>query len=260
MMVLLNVLSLTSSAQRSIFLAAGQSNAVGKGDSSRSVHPAAGVAVEYRWKSNTLEPLHDPVGEDDGHFQVAGTGSMWPAFAAAYHQRTRDTVIIVPAARGGASCHEKARLGDMDTWDTSGNLFTAAVAKIKAAAALSKGVLKGIIWLQGERDANAINSGGLQPAEYKTALSNLILRFRKELGDALPFYIVKTGNYKGHPVTGFDTVRKIQEDLAETMPNVFIVYRDAPLFEAKGRMTDEIHYNQNGLNHIGATVARAIKK
>ncbi|SHM73951.1 protein of unknown function [Chitinophaga jiangningensis] len=260
LMVLLTGISLTATAQCSIFLAAGQSNAVGKGDSSSSVHPAPATAFEYKWQHNTLVPLEDPAGEDYEHLQQATTGSMWPAFADAYHQRTGDTVIIVPAARGGASCHQKARLGDMDTWDTSGNLFTAAVAKAKAAAALSQGTLKGIIWLQGERDANAINSGVLQPDEYKAALINLIRRFRHALGTQVPFYIVQTGNYKGHPETGFNEVRKIQAELAGAMPQVFIVYRDTPQFPGKHWMTDDIHYNQNGLNHIGTTVAAAVKK
>lgn len=260
LMALLTGISLTATAQRSIFLAAGQSNAVGKGDSSLSVHPPAQTAWEYKWQQDALVPLQDPVGEDYQRLQQAATGSLWPAFAAAYHQRTGDTVIIVPAARGGASCHAKARLGDMDTWDTTGHLFSAAVAKTQAAIRLSNGVVKGIIWVQGERDANAVNSGVLDVNEYSDALCRLIRRFRNALGAPIPFYIVLTGNYKGHPEKGFDAVRKVQTELAQTIPGVFIVYRGTPDFFGKHWMTDDIHYNQHGLNHIGATIAEAMKK
>ncbi|MBC9929128.1 sialate O-acetylesterase [Chitinophaga qingshengii] len=252
--------SLHAGAQhRSVFLAAGQSNAVGKGDQARSLICESGTAYEYKWKTDTLVSLKDPVGESYRQLEQAGTGSVWPAFAAAWHQRTGDTVIIVPAARGGASCHPKARLGAMDTWDTTGSLFEAAVGKTTAVLQKSKGVLKGIIWLQGERDANAINSGNLTTAEYQSALIGLIQRFRASLGNKVPFFIVQTGNYSGHPVAGFEEVRKAQQAVARKLPAVMIVYRDTPSFPTKKWMTDDIHYNQEGLNDIGRVIAKEIK-
>lgn len=252
-------LSLGAAAQqRSVFLAAGQSNAVGKGDSARSAACAAHTAFEYKWTADALVPLKDPVGEAYKQLQQAATGSVWPAFAAAWHQRTGDTVIIVPAARGGASCHQKARLGDMDTWDTTGALFDAAVSKTTAALKKSGGALQGIIWLQGERDANAINTGVLKPEEYHAALTGLVRRFRAALGGRVPFYIVQTGNYTGHPVPGFDAVRKVQQAVTTELPAVFIVYRNTPLFPGKNWMMDDIHYNQDGLNDIGSVIARAM--
>lgn len=62
--------------------------------------------------------------------------------------------------------------------------------------------LSGIIWLQGERDANAILDGQLLGAEYKSALINLIERFRMEFGKKLPFYIVQTGYQTDRPHDG----------------------------------------------------------
>lgn len=245
--------------QRSVFLAAGQSNAVGKGNQSQSLTCGPGTAYEYKWKTDTLVSLKDPVGEPYRQLEQASTGSVWPAFAAAWHQRTGDTVVIVPAARGGASCHPKARLGAMDTWDTTGSLFEAAVSKTTAALQKSKGVLKGIIWLQGERDANAINSGNLTAAEYQAALIDLIQRFRVSLGNKVPFFIVQTGNYTGHPVAGFEEVRKAQQAVTRKLPGVMIVYRDTPLFPARKWMMDDIHYNQDGLNDIGREMAQKIK-
>jgi hypothetical protein len=50
--------------------------------------------------------------------------------------------------------------------------------------------LSGIIWLQGERDANAILAGQMTKAEYETALLSVILRFRKAFGKKIPFYIM----------------------------------------------------------------------
>ncbi len=242
---------------RQLFLVAGQSNCTGHGDKTRSVQ-AGPAAFEYRWSTQRLTPLKDPVGENNHRFEEAASGSAWPAFAQAWHAQTGDTVIIVAASRGGSSCHEKARLGDMDTWDESGSLLTSAVAKTKAAMQQTGLPLKGIIWVQGERDANAINDGHLTPEEYKAALQKVIRRFRAELGATVPFYIVKTGYYANHPRAGFDTVQRIQSQVAQEDPYTKIVFEDAGTFPDKKWMTDEIHYNQTGLNFLGATVSRNI--
>jgi len=51
--------------------------------------------------------------------------------------------------------------------------------------------LSGILWLQGERDANAIHDGKLKPAEYQAALTDLINRFRKSFGEKQLFILSK---------------------------------------------------------------------
>lgn len=241
---------------RQLFLVAGQSNCTGHGDKTLSV--VAPAALEYRWSTGTLVHLQDPVGENDHRFEAAQSGSAWPAFAQAWHAQTGDTVVIVAASRGGSSCHEKARLGDMDTWDESGSLFNNAVEKAKASVAATGLGLQGIIWVQGERDANAINDGKLTPDEYRTALLKVIRRFRAALGKDLPFYIVLTGYYKDHSQNGFNEVRRIQMEVANADAHTKIVYEDAGTFPDKGWMTDQIHYNQTGLNTLGAAVARNI--
>lgn len=251
------LLSLLLPPKRQLFLVAGQSNCTGHGDKTLSL--AAGpAALEYRWRTNTLVHLQDPVGENDHRFEAAQSGSAWPAFAAAWYDQTGDTVIIVPASRGGSSCHEKARLGDMDTWDESGSLFNNAVEKARAAKAATGLDFRGIIWVQGERDANAINDGKLTPAEYKAALQKVIHRFRAALGNNLPFYMVQTGFYKDHARKGFEEVQHIQQEVANADPYTKIVYAAAGSFPEKGWMTDQIHYNQTGLNTLGAAVARNI--
>ncbi|MBO9617456.1 MAG: hypothetical protein J7539_00355 [Niabella sp.] len=262
-LIMLSVLTLSAagSAQKALFLVAGQSNGVGQGDASLSVKNTAAPLYEYVFTNNAFRPLADPVGQEELHLQQAHTGSAWPAFAATYHQLTKDTVIIIAAARGGSSCNYKAELPGMGTWDVTGRLplFDSAVLKAKAATALSKRQLKGIIWSQGERDANAINAGQLTPEEYEQTLRLLINRFRNALGDT-PFYIIQTGYYRGHPKMGFDAVRKAQAQLCNTMQQVYIVYDQTGTFEQKGWMKDDIHYNQTALNEIGAIAAQAIAR
>lgn len=249
-------------AQQVLFLVAGQSNAVGMGDSATSVSCEPQTAWEYRLQGDSLVPLKDPVGFAELHFEAARKGSAWPAFAKAYHAATGKQVVIVAAARGGSSCHRQAELDNYGTWDTAGRLrlFDSAIVKTKAAMRKTGLPLNGIIWSQGERDANAINSGTLTATAYAQALTQLIERFRQQLGEGAKFYLVQTGYYSNHPAAGFDAVRKVQEQLANKLKQVYIVYRHTGDFKEKGWMKDDIHYNQTALNDIGTTIARIIAR
>ncbi|AYB31571.1 sialate O-acetylesterase [Chryseolinea soli] len=251
----------TFAQEKTLWLIAGQSNAVGQGDSTLSPKCENDTAWEYAFTSDALRPLADPAGVKELNFERANNGSLAPAFASRMVARQpSSSVVIVSAARGGASCHQKAELNNYGTWDTRGNLmlFEDAITKVKAAEKKTAVTLSGILWLQGERDANAINDGKLTPLEYEAALTTLIARFRKALGKDVPFYIVQTGYFKDHPHEGFDAVRRAQQNVADKDKFTNVIYTETNRFEAKGWMKDQIHYNQIGLNHIGAAVADAL--
>lgn len=242
-------------AAKYLFLVAGQSNAVGKGDASLSPALMPGTAYEYVYQVDSLRPLIDPVGANELDFESAAAGSAWPAFARTFHQLTGDTIVLVPAARGGSSCNEKAELDSYGTWASSGKLFKNALRKVSAAMKKTGLPLSGIIWLQGERDANAINNGQLSQSAYEQSLKELIGRFRAALHANTPIFIVKTGYYKDHPTMGFDQVRASQGNIAKQMDAVHIVFEGANLFINSGFMMDEIHYNQGGLDKVGDSLA-----
>lgn len=244
-----------------LFLLAGQSNAVGQGDSSSSVTCSHATAYEYKEVSDSLVPLADPVGENTAAFQQANTGSVAPAFAKTYHELSGQKIVILSAARGGSSCHVKAELDHMGTWDEQGKLLLMgpAIQKTKSALRKTGSSLDGILWLQGERDANAINAKQLTAQEYKESLLSVISRFRKAFGE-VPFYIVLTGYYKDHPVESFDAVRAVQEEISHQLKKVYVVFRDTDQFEKKGWMKDAIHYDQAALNVVGENSAMEIFK
>ena len=242
---------------RLLFLVAGQSNAVGQGDSALSVKAGLDKAFEYRYTGNGLYPLADPVGASELGFERAATGSAWPAFAAQMHQLSQKEIIIIPAARNGSSCSYKAEQGSYGTWDTSGILFKNTILKTQQAVKKMGQPINGIIWVQGERDANAINAGDITAADYQESLKKLIVRFRQCLGTQVPFYIVETGYYKNHAKRGFDSVQVVQQRTAATIPHVFLVYKTAN-FTAQNRLKDEIHYNQGALNEMGKAIADAL--
>jgi len=244
-------------ANKRLVLVAGQSNCVGKGDASLSSVVMPGTALEYTYTDDSLHALMDPVGQEELHFQRAASGSAWPAFAQTFNRLTGDTIVIVAAARGGSSNHEKAELKGMGTWAPTGQLvlFDGAVMKVKAAMKKTGLPLSAIVWVQGERDANAINRGELSPIEYENSLKALIQRFRSALQASTPFFIVKTGYYRHHPQKGFNLVRAAQVHVAHAMDQVYIAFENTHQFPDRRLLVDDIHYNQQALNELGGAVA-----
>ena len=262
-LVFLISLSLTSVvyAQKSqLFLLAGQSNAVGPGDSTKSVNCLPNSAFEFDATANDFIPLKDPVGKAWKLFQRAGTGSVSPAFAKRLNELTGQAVFMVTAARGGASCHRKAEMDKYDTWDTSGNLFAMAVEKTKMAETKAGTPLSGIIWMQGERDANAILAGQLTALEYQTALESLIKRFREKFGKKLPFYMVETAYQQDKAPAGCDAVRNAQVSVSKKLKRVYIAYGETGEFAQRKWFRDIVHYNQEALNDIGTKTAEFVQK
>ncbi|MCG6190500.1 sialate O-acetylesterase [Maribellus maritimus] len=257
--ILMNCFS--NSVQKSqLFLLAGQSNAVGQGDSLNSPVCKTNTAFEFDAQNNKFIPLRDPAGKSWKQFQEAGTGSVAPAFAKGMYELFRQKIYMVTAARGGASCHWKAEMANYGTWDTSGKLFAQAVEKTKMAEIKSGIRLSGVLWIQGERDANAILAGQLTATEYQKVLEGLIKRFRNEFGEDLPFFIVQTAYQQDKAPGGCRAVRDVQTIIAKKMNGVYIAYGETNEFGQRKWFKDKVHYNQEGLNDIGTKAAEFVYK
>lgn len=244
-----------------VILLAGQSNATGQGDKmvSNSLFKTE-KGFEYDVLTDSIKLLQDPAGQRWNDLEPANSGSILPAFVYALNQKTNIPVVVISAARGGSSCHQKAELSNYGTWDITGKLFHQTHEKVLAALKITKSKLSAIIWMQGERDANAINDGILSDKEYKQSLISLIGRFRKVFGKHVPFYIVQTGDQSGRPILGNSQVRKMQQEVASELKYVFIGYDKTPTFMNRNLMKDHVHYNQDGLNEIGIEVGNMASK
>ncbi|OYX93959.1 MAG: hypothetical protein B7Y76_11195, partial [Sphingobacteriia bacterium 35-40-5] len=235
-------------AQR-LFLLAGQSNAGGLGDSALSNQHLTNRAFEYDVLVDQIKPLRDPAGQNWKSLEsVRGRGTILPSFTKTFSLLQQEDVIVVHAARSGSSCSVKAELDNYGTWDSSGKLIWSAIEKTSKAVLASKVNLSGIIWMQGERDANGIHAGKLTALEYKAALIWVINAFREKFGKTTPFFIVQTGYQSGREQNGNDAVRLMQETVSKELDNVFIVYTETNLFFERGWMRDFVHYSQQGLN------------
>lgn len=204
-----------------LFLLVGQSNMAGRG----VVTPAdktAPARVLMLSKDGTWVPATDPM-----HFDkpAAGVG-LGRTFGIEVAAATPGVTIgLIPCAVGGSP---------VAAW-VPGYFYDATKshpwddAMRRAKLALQAGTLKGILWHQGESDANA-KSAPL----YEAKLHDLIARFRAELqAPAVPFIVGQIGKFAGAPWNEFQN-------------QVDRVHRDVPL-KVKGTA----YVSAEGLNHKG---------
>ena len=169
-----------------IYLLMGQSNMAGRGvltDEYRQMRPARVLMLddENKWVQ-AKHPIHFDKPKSVG----VGPGlSFAEAIAGTY---SRDTIALVPCAVGGTSI-SKWEPGAYDK-ATDTHPYDDALERIKEAQ--KKGVIKGIIWMQGEGDSNEASA-----KVYLSRITTLIKRLRKEIGDPhLPFVAGELGRYR----------------------------------------------------------------
>lgn len=244
-----------------VFVIAGQSNAVGRGDKTQSPTPQDNTAGMYQLKppEAPFQPLTDSVGIEP---YWAKNGSAWPAFADTYWDDTSRVSVYVPTAIGGTGVHPKAR--GRGTWGGPAGLLFRALGHLRGASVNlnSAGIdyqYQGILWHQGESDAQAIDAGNLAPEEYRTAFEDMITRYRSELEDSkAPFHIFQVGRPLDEDTDGFQKVREIQRDIAENDPHTEMIFDDCVRFAEDEMMNDRLHYNQTALNEMGQVGAENV--
>ena len=234
-----------------VFIVAGQSNAEGKGSSASSPVVPAGVAYEYT-DAGTLVALADPVGG-------AVTGSAWPAFAIALHNLTdRPLCIVETALSGSPLIAANDGFGAGNNWSPTGTLRSAAVTKADAALTHLSGAgwtptLQGVLWHQGESDAQFGNGSPTLAADYAAALSALGTYFGTGLSlPDLPMFVHRIGENTAGSYPGYAVVRGAQDSVCASDARLHMVYTECVNFPGLGYMKgDGLHYNQSGLNAMG---------
>lgn len=245
--------SVTESNDVDVFLIAGQSNAEGRGTSGSSPTVPTGKVLQY--VNGVTSDANDPVGG-------ANTGSAWPSFGITYYNLTHRKIAFVEAAVGGASMATAAQSSN-GTWDSDGTLYGSATTSLNAALtdlakAGYKPTFRGVLWSQGETDADAINAATISATTYQSALTSLIARFRTDYGSTLPFYIFKTGTRTGGSDTGYAAVRDAQDTVDAADIYTRVVFHGAVSFLARGLMQGTWHYTQDGYNEMGRAGAESV--
>lgn len=222
-----------------VFLMAGQSNMAGRGQ----VEPQDTVATERVLSINregeiilAKEPLHfyEPnlTGLDSGL-----------SFGKALTEQLPDSisVLILPTAVGGSSISQW--LND----ETFRNVQLLTNFREKVALGMEVGQIRGILWHQGESDANPDDI-----PHYEERLERLFTRFRQITGEPeLPIIAGELGSFSAEP----DQWEAINEQIrryAERDPNVSAV----PSADLKDK-GDRVHFDSEGQRELGRRYAEA---
>ena len=210
------------------------------------------VAAEpLHWLNESPRPIHHalwgipmperPLPRDPARLKGTGLGLT---FAKTMVEATGVPIGLIPSAHGGTS---------MQQWEPSrksqggGSLYGATLARVSEVG----GNIAGILWYQGESDANPADA-----KVYQQRMTELVQSFRADLNRPdLPFYYVQLGGWVADPapdsVLGWNSVRESQRVWQNALPNVGMVSAiDCGL-------DDGIHIDTLGLKTLGRRLAFA---
>jgi len=220
-----------------VFIMAGQSNMAGRG----IVEPEDTIADKRILSINkdgqiiiAKEPLH--------FYEPERTGlDCGLSFAKTLIKKIPDSIslLIIPTAVGGSSIIQWLN----DSLYRNVKLFSNFLANVGIGK--QTGVIKGILWHQGESDANGKNI-----PLYKQRLGLLFSKFRAAIGNnALPVLIGELGSFSEVP-ENFGLINKaIHEYAAEDKNSNVISTKD---LKDKG---DHLHFNSKGQRTMGKRFA-----
>lgn len=223
-----------------LFLLVGQSNMAGRGTvTPADQEPDPRILMfdkEGRWV-----PAVDPLHFDKPAAVGVGLGRTFGQEVAKANPGI--TIGLIPCAVGGSP---------IETWEPGA--FDKATkthpwddAMQRARAALPSGVLKGILWHQGESDANAERA-----PLYSRRLHQLITRFRSELAaPEVPFLAGQMGLFPEKPWSPEQKiVDRVHRDLPKQIENTAFVSAEG--LTHKG---DQVHFDAESYRELGRRYA-----
>lgn len=237
-----------------VFLIGGQSNAKGRATDVVGGGPSVGTSPILQVNSGVITKANDPVGQ--GIYQAV-IGSAWPQFGITWSELSGHRVAFVPAAESTtAQLPAAGAVYGVDNWSVTGGRLPNSKTFLNASmTALTNAgynpIFKGVLWIQGETDAEVINTAGVTQAQYIASFRDTIASYRADYGEDMRFYIIRIGSRLGGSDVGFAQIREAQEIVAASDPHTKIIYRGTVDFVARNLMNDTYHYKQAGYNEIG---------
>lgn len=225
-----------------IYIMAGQSNMAGRGfvQPQDTIISKQVLALD---KNNewvyAKEPLH--------YYEPVRTGldcglSFGKKLASSYGKHI--TIGLIPCAIGGSSIEQWL----YDSTHHGVKLYSNLMNKVKAAAPY--GIIKGIIWHQGES-----NSGRFSYRNYKQKLETLFTKIRKDLSaPELPVYMGEISSFlKRTTNSKADSVNRDMYLLSAEMKNMYVI--------KTGDLTpkaDTIHFDSRSQRIMGERFATKV--
>ncbi|HEQ60239.1 MAG TPA: hypothetical protein ENN74_01370, partial [Firmicutes bacterium] len=226
-----------------LFLLVGQSNMAGRGiveEQDRAPHPRVlTLTKEGQW-AVAVDPIHF-----DKPVAGVGLGRTFGLMLA--EENPEVTIGLIPCAVGGSAI---AAWRPGAKWEQTG-AYPYDDALRRTRRALQDGVLKGILWHQGESDSKPERAEA-----YPCALEELIERFRTDLSaPEVPFLIGQLGQFPDKPWDeGTKAVDEAQRAIAGSAPNAAFVSSDGLTCNKDG-----VHFDAPSLREFGRRYAEAYR-
>ena len=221
-----------------IYLLMGQSNMAGRGKLSDAFQADTVSDILMLDKANKWVRAKHPLHFDKPVAAVGPGLAFGIKMAAASPGKT---IGLIPCAVGGTS---------IDTWkprayDAATQTHPWDDAEVRIKEGMKYGVIKGVIWHQGESDSNADSA-----ALYLEKLKTLIERTRKLTGDLrLPFVAGELGRYKEN----YNLINAVLVDLPSTVPYTTVISS-----EGLNHNGDGIHFDAGSADELGKRYAKAM--
>jgi len=216
--------------QMDVFLLIGQSNMAGRGvptPADRVPHPR----VFMLNKDLAWMPAVDPMHFDKPELIGVGLGSTFGRLIA--DARPNATIGLVPAAFGGSALEE---------WQPGQKHYVNAVAR--AREAMKRGRLVGILWHQGESDADTAKT-----ATYAARFAKFIAQLRQDLGAPdVPVIVGELGRFRPEHAG----MNAVLATLPKSVPHCAFVSAEGLV--DKG---DKLHFDTPSLHEFGRRYATA---
>lgn len=224
-----------------IYVLMGQSNMAGRGlleKTREPLHPKILMLTkEERWEPAS-EPLHF-----DKSIAGAGLGASFALRMAAAEPQAM--IGLVPCAVGGTP---------LSRWQKGADLYEQALKRIRAAQ--KAGIVRGVLWHQGENDAL-----DLQQAEsYGRRLAEMVNDLRQETGNSqLPFVAGTLGDFLSDDAAGNPSHWRTVNAQLLLLPG--LTSRTA-IVDASGLKpkSDGVHFDTPSLRTLGERYATAMLK
>lgn len=183
-----------------LYLLIGQSNMAGRGKMTDADRQPVACIYSLDAKG-AWQPAAHPLHFDKP--KAAGVGLGLDFALAMQRENPHATIGLIPSAFGGTR---------LDQWEKGDELYENAIKRVKTATRC--GVLKGVLWHQGESDSKP----ELAPT-YGARLAKMIASLRADLGDDnLPIVVGEVGQFRKQTPTPL--INAQLNEAAEQIPRV----------------------------------------
>jgi hypothetical protein len=225
-----------------LYLLIGQSNMAGRGALGKereiSNERILNFSKENSWVS-AVEPLHT-----DKPIAGAGIGMSFAREMA--DAEPKITIGLIPCAVGGTP---------LQRWQKGGDLYQQAL--VRAKLAMQNGMLKGILWHQGEGDSSREDTA----RSYGARLTQMVADLRADLGAGeVPFVAGKLGEFLARE--GKDGSPSFWPVVNEQIAGLPAISSRTAVVESAGlkHKGDVVHFDTPSLREFGKRYAEAMKK